>query len=199
MTAKNIVLIDNYDSFTYNLVDELRAMGSRLTVFRNSVDTKHVLRTMHSFGENTLLMLSPGPGSPSDAGNMLSLLSSVKGLFPVIGVCLGYQGIVQLYGGVIDRAPEVFHGKSSAVAHHGDKMFESLPNPLKVARYHSLMAAQIPEQLQIIASYEGIPMAVINQVDRMLGFQFHPESILTAQGKQLLQQSIQFLTYGGHL
>lgn len=197
MSKLNVVLLDNYDSFTYNLVDELRAIGFNLTVFRNSVDADHVLAAMQSLGDNTILLLSPGPGNPSNAGNMLSLLDKVRGIFPVLGICLGHQAIVQFYGGTIDRAPEVLHGKSSAIKHCAEMMFESLPNPMHVARYHSLMATTVPEEIQVIAKINDIPMAVYQEADKMLGFQFHPESILTAQGSQLLRQSIQYLTNGG--
>ncbi|UAA37347.1 aminodeoxychorismate/anthranilate synthase component II [Paraneptunicella aestuarii] len=194
MSTYNIVLLDNFDSFTYNLVDELRAMGMQLTVYRNSVSADKVLQFMQSQGKDTLLLLSPGPGNPDSAGCMLELLNKVQGKFPVLGICLGHQAITQHYGGTIGRAPVAVHGKSSPVKHCGDKMFSNLPNPFPVARYHSLMATTMPDNLQVIAEYDGIPMAVYHEQDNMLGFQFHPESILTAMGSQLLHQSIEYLT-----
>lgn len=196
----NVVLLDNFDSFTYNLVDELRASGMSLTVFRNNVPAQHVLNKIQELGEDTLLLLSPGPGNPASAGCMLELLSLVQGEFPVLGICLGHQAIVQHYGGEIVRAPEVLHGKSSKISHCGDKMFADLPNPFPVARYHSLVADKMPSALECIAQYEpqdgiDIIMAVWHSQHKMLGMQFHPESILTSQGSKLLKQSILYLTH----
>lgn len=199
-SANNICvfLLDNFDSFTYNLVDELRSLGLELIVYRNSVPAQLVLSKMQEKAEHTnkqvMLMLSPGPGNPSQAGSMLALLALVKGQFPVLGICLGHQAIVESYGGDIVRSNEVMHGKSSLIEHSGDKMFTNMPQPLPVARYHSLMADNMPKELSVLAQFNDIPMAVAHIEDKMLGFQFHPESILTAQGSQLLMQSIQYLT-----
>ncbi len=195
MNDINVVLLDNFDSFTYNLVDELRALGLKLTVFRNNVTPGTIVSSLAG-AENSLLMLSPGPGNPSQAGCMLELLKTVQGQYPVLGICLGHQAIVQHYGGDIVRAPEVLHGKASSIEHCADKMFQGLPNPFPVARYHSLMAENVPAGLEVIAGFQSIPMAVYHAEDRMLGLQFHPESILTAQGSTLLQQSIQYLSTG---
>lgn len=194
MNKINIVLIDNFDSFTYNLVDELRVMGIKLTVFRNTVPTAKVMSVLQNSQEQALLLLSPGPGDPSSAGNLLDILNAAQGTYPVLGICLGHQAIVQHYGGTIGRAPLAVHGKSSSVTHCADKMFSALPNPFPVARYHSLMATTMPEALTTIAQFDSIPMAVFNEQDNMLGFQFHPESILTSMGSQLLRQSIDYLT-----
>ena len=144
-------------------------------------------------------MLSPGPGAPSDAGCMPALLKQVAGVFPVIGICLGHQAIVEYYGGKVGRASYVMHGKSSAISHTQTAMFNQLPHPLHVARYHSLVAHTLPDALEACATCEDEDgsqtiMAVINKADGMLGFQFHPESILTAQGSMLLKQSIDYLT-----
>lgn len=198
-----VFLLDNFDSFTYNLVDELRTLGLELIVYRNSVSADFVLQKMQDKAreqdqnkqiKQVMLMLSPGPGNPSQAGSMLALLDLVKGQFPVLGICLGHQAIVESYGGKIIRAEKVMHGKSSLIEHSGDKMFSNMPQPLPVARYHSLMASKIPEQITVLANFAGIPMAVAHLQDKMLGFQFHPESILTSHGSQLLMQSIEFLT-----
>jgi anthranilate synthase component 2 len=201
-----VFLLDNFDSFTYNLVDELRTLGLELIVYRNSVSADSILQKMHekSFqndenDENgqtkqVMLMLSPGPGNPSQAGSMLELLNLVKGQYPVLDICLGHQAIVESYGGKIIRADKVMHGKSSLIKHCADKMFANMPQPLPVARYHSLMASNMPDQLTVLANFDDIPMAVAHLKDKMLGFQFHPESILTSHGSQLLMQSIEFLT-----
>ena len=205
MRASNVCvfLLDNFDSFTYNLVDELRSLGLELIVYRNSVPADFILQKMQDKAQQTnadgtnqqvVLMLSPGPGNPQQAGCMLTLLELVKGQYPVLGICLGHQAIVESYGGDIVRANQVMHGKSSLVSHIGQDMFAHLPNPLPVARYHSLMAANMPDDLKLLADYQGLPMAVAHQQHRMLGFQFHPESILTSHGSQLLLQSIAYLT-----
>lgn len=198
-----VFLLDNFDSFTYNLVDELRTLGLELIVYRNSVSAEVILQKMHNEAQQTdenghtkqvMLMLSPGPGNPSQAGSMLALLNLVKGQFPVLGICLGHQAIVESYGGDIIRADKVMHGKSSLIEHCADKMFANMPQPLPVARYHSLMASNMPDELTVLANFADIPMAVAHLKDKMLGFQFHPESILTSHGSQLLMQSIHFLT-----
>jgi anthranilate synthase component 2 len=191
-----VFLVDNFDSFTYNLVDELRTMGLSLQIYRNSVPAEVIFAKMSAQARHSqvLLMLSPGPGTPADAGSMPALLNLVKGHFGVLGICLGHQAIVESYGGSIIRADTVMHGKSSLITHCGDKMFSALPQPLPVARYHSLMASNMPPQLAVLATFENIPMAVYHEEDRMLGFQFHPESILTVFGSQLLTNSIHYLT-----
>jgi anthranilate synthase component 2 len=211
----SVFLLDNFDSFTYNLVDELRSMGLDLTVYRNSVPANAIYQKMleqsalDDGNNQVMLMLSPGPGNPAGAGCMLDLLSLVKGKFPVLGICLGHQAIVESYGGKIVRAQRVMHGKSSFIRHCADEMFQDMPQPLPVARYHSLMASNMPDTLSVLAEVEqdvieasakgnmtdqNVPMAVCQKQDKMLGFQFHPESILTSHGSQLLLQSIEFLT-----
>lgn len=191
----HLVLIDNEDSFTYNLVDELRVMGVNLTVFRNSVNTNTVMQTLAKYSEKgpTLLMLSPGPGAPSSAGNMPVIIEQAKGKYPVLGICLGHQAIVECYMGTVARAPQVMHGKSSMMQHDFPALFAQLPSPMAIARYHSLAAVDVPECLQVIAHIDGLPMAILHENDKMLGFQFHPESILTSQGSLLLLQAMQYL------
>lgn len=191
----HLVLIDNQDSFTYNLVDELRVMGVNLTVFRNTVNTQKVMDTLAQYALKgpTLLMLSPGPGAPSAAGNMPAIIEQTKGHYPVLGICLGHQAIVESYQGRVARAPQVMHGKSSMMQHNYPALFKLLPSPMAIARYHSLAAVDVPECLQVIAHIDGLPMAILHENDKMLGFQFHPESVLTSQGSQLLLQAMQYL------
>jgi anthranilate synthase component 2 len=195
----NLVLIDNIDSFTYNLVDEIRSLGIEMTIYRNTVAPQIVLDKLAEYEKvgPTLLMLSPGPGAPADAGCMPELLQKVRGKYPVLGICLGHQAIVEAYGGVVARAPSVMHGKASHMNYcestETQSIFKGLSNPLSIARYHSLVATEMPESLQIIANIDGLVMAVLHPNDRMLGFQFHPESILTCDGSVLLMQSIAFL------
>jgi anthranilate synthase component 2 len=195
----NLVLIDNIDSFTYNLVDEIRSLGIEMSIYRNTVHAQTVLDKLAEYNKTgpTLLMLSPGPGAPADAGCMPEVLQKVRGKYPVLGICLGHQAIVEAYGGVVARAPQVMHGKASQMSYadteETQSIFAGLSNPLSIARYHSLVATQIPESLQVIANIDGLVMAVLQPNDRMLGFQFHPESILTCDGSVLLMQSIAFL------
>lgn len=191
-----VFLLDNFDSFTYNLVDELRGLGYELVIYRNSVSADKIFAEMQqkALSNQVMLMLSPGPGTPTDAGCMGELIQLTAGTFPILGICLGHQAIVQHFGGKVIRASNVMHGKSSLVNHHHDDIFKQLPNPLPVARYHSLMASDMPETLTVIAEIANIPMAVCHTQQRMLGFQFHPESILTSHGSQLLKQSIDYLT-----
>lgn len=127
-------------------------------------------------------MLSPGPGTPSEAGCMPELLTRMRGKLPIIGICLGHQAIVEAYGGYVGQAGEILHGKASSIEHDGQAMFAGLSNPLPVARYHSLVGSNIPAGLTINAHFNGMVMAVRHDADRVCGFQFHPESILTTQG-----------------
>lgn len=185
----NILLLDNVDSFTYNLVDQLRSGGHNVVIYRNTVSAAHILSVLDNM-ESPLLVLSPGPGKPSDAGSMPEVLDQVIGKIPVIGICLGHQAIIEAYGGHVSAAGEILHGKSSMATHDQQAMFEGVDNPISVARYHSLVGSQIPEKLTICAQSNGMVMAVRNDDDRICGFQFHPESILTAQGAILLEKTV---------
>jgi len=193
-----VVLIDNHDSFTYNLVDELRVMGVELKVFRNTVALEYIVKQLEYYQEQgpCLLMLSPGPGAPKHAGNMPALIEAVKGRFPVLGICLGHQAIVEAYGGLVGRANDVMHGKASYMTHQFEGVFQALPQPLSIARYHSLVATSVPNCLQVIAQIADLPMAILHEADNMLGFQFHPESVLSSEGSLLLRQAMQYLV--GH-
>ncbi len=201
MNNLSVVMLDNVDSFTYNLVDELRTLDINMQIYRNTVSVDTVLNALHTLRQDgpVLLILSPGPGAPHEAGCMLELLNAVAGVYPVLGICLGHQAIVEHCGGQIVRTAELMHGKSSAITHCGDQMFAGFEQPLPVARYHSLMATNLPDDLQQLAHVDGIPMAVYHVSKNMLGYQFHPESILTHQGSALLAQSIDFLIAQTHL
>lgn len=185
----DILLLDNIDSFTYNLVDQLRAFGHNVVIYRNTVPADTLIERLHSM-DNPVLMLSPGPGAPSDAGCMPELLQRLRGELPIIGICLGHQAIIEAYGGHVGQAGEILHGKASAISHDGEAMFAGLPDLLPVARYHSLVGSQTPPELTINASYNGMVMAVRHDAHRVCGFQFHPESILTTQGARLLEQTL---------
>ncbi|MZG44392.1 glutamine amidotransferase [Dickeya dianthicola] len=185
----DILLLDNIDSFTYNLVDQLRASGHNVVVYRNQLPADVIIdRLRHQ--EKPVLMLSPGPGTPSEAGCMPALLQRLRGQLPIIGICLGHQAIVEAYGGHVGQAGEILHGKASSVEHDSQAMFSGLPSPLPVARYHSLVGSNIPAGLVINASFNGMVMAVRHDEHRVCGFQFHPESILTTHGARLLNQTL---------
>ncbi|ADU69400.1 glutamine amidotransferase of anthranilate synthase [Pantoea sp. At-9b] len=185
----DILLLDNIDSFTYNLVDQLRTFGHNVVIYRNNLPAELLIERLQQM-ENPVLMLSPGPGAPKDAGCMPELLRTLRGRLPIIGICLGHQAIVEAYGGQVGQAGEILHGKASSITHDGMGMFTGLPNPLPVARYHSLVGSNTPAELTVNASYNGMVMAVRHDADRVCGFQFHPESILTTQGARLLEQTL---------
>ena len=186
---KQIVLLDNFDSFTYNLVDQFRSTGYQVRVYRNRVAAQTVQDALTSV-PGSVLVLSPGPGHPADAGCMPALIRQIRGLVPIIGICLGHQCIIEAYGGVVGSAKEVFHGKASLIEHRGEAMFHGFPSPLRVARYHSLAGTKIPSQLKVVAWMEQTVMAVIHPADRVCGFQFHPESVMTPQGIDLLERTL---------
>lgn len=185
----DILLLDNFDSFTYNLVDQLRTFGHNVVIYRNNVPAEQLTARLQQM-ENPVLMLSPGPGAPSEAGCMPELLQTLRGQLPIIGICLGHQAIVEAYGGHVGQAGEILHGKASAIVHDDQDMFAGLSNPLPVARYHSLVGSNIPADLTVNATYNGMVMAVRDDARRVCGFQFHPESILTSQGARLLEQTL---------
>ncbi|MCR4555026.1 MAG: aminodeoxychorismate/anthranilate synthase component II [Succinivibrionaceae bacterium] len=191
---KMVFLLDNYDSFTYNLVDQFRSMSLPVKIYRNSIDAKTIFEEMKKCTAKPVLVLSPGPGTPSEAGCMKELIDLCHGKFPILGICLGHQAICEYYGGTVDRAGEIVHGKISLISHTEHPIFRDLPNPMPVARYHSLVATSVPECLEVIADCKGLVMSLLHKTDRVLGFQFHPESIMTADGARLLTQSLNFIT-----
>lgn len=185
----DILLLDNVDSFTYNLVDQLRASGHQVVIYRNQIAAEIIIDRLQQM-EQPVLMLSPGPGTPADAGCMPELLQRLRGQMPIIGICLGHQAIVEAYGGHVGQAGEILHGKASSITHDNQGMFAGMANPLPVARYHSLVGSNIPEGLTVNARFGDMVMAVRHDEHRVCGFQFHPESILTTQGARLLEQTL---------
>jgi anthranilate synthase/aminodeoxychorismate synthase-like glutamine amidotransferase len=184
--SPHVLLIDNYDSFTYNLYQYLCELGARVTVLRNDAITVDEARTMAP----DFIMISPGPGVPRDAGISIELIRALGPTIPILGVCLGHQAIAEAFGGTVSRAPELMHGKASLVHHDGAGVLAGLPNPFSAIRYHSLcaIADSLPEQLEITArSDSGVIMAIRHREFPVEGVQFHPESILTACGKDLLR------------
>jgi anthranilate synthase/aminodeoxychorismate synthase-like glutamine amidotransferase len=180
-----ILLIDNYDSFTYNLVQAFAAMDADVLVYRNDaidVDEALGLRPTH-------LVISPGPGRPEDAGVSLKMIAAFAERRPVLGVCLGHQCLVSHFGGEIVRAERLMHGKTSRVAHDGRTIFDGMPQPFEAGRYHSLCADRqsLPAALEVTAeTMEGEIMAVRHRSLPLEGVQFHPESVLTPEGNALM-------------
>jgi anthranilate synthase/aminodeoxychorismate synthase-like glutamine amidotransferase len=184
-SAVRMLLIDNYDSFTYNLVQAFAAHGADVMVYRNdaiTVDEALALAPTH-------LVISPGPGRPEDAGESLAMIKAFADKIPVLGVCLGHQSIVQAYSGEIVRAERLMHGKTSMVSHDGQSIFEGISQPFEVGRYHSLCAEQdsLPEELVVTAQTDrGEIMGVRHKTLPVEGVQFHPESVLTPEGDRLM-------------
>lgn len=185
-----IVMIDNYDSFTYNLVQYLGELGEELRVFRND---KITIKELEELAPD-FIMVSPGPCTPDEAGISLEVIRYFAGKIPVFGVCLGHQALAQVFGGKVIRAERLMHGKTSPVIHDGKTIFKGIPSPYQATRYHSLIVEKesLPECLEISAwTEEGEIMGLRHQELAVEGVQFHPESIITDHGKQLLQNFIQ--------
>jgi anthranilate synthase component 2 len=185
-----LLLIDNYDSFTYNLAQYLGELGAEVRVERNdalSVDDVARLQPRR-------IVISPGPCTPNEAGISLSVIERLAGKVPIFGVCLGHQAIGQAFGGRVVRAPQVMHGKTSAIAHDGSGIFRGIPSPMQATRYHSLVVepSSLPPSLRVTArTDDGEIMALEHTSLPVWGVQFHPESILTLDGKQLLRNFLE--------
>ncbi|MFF3025326.1 aminodeoxychorismate/anthranilate synthase component II [Gottfriedia sp. NPDC057948] len=185
-----ILMIDNYDSFTYNLVQYLGELGEELIVKRNDEITLEEIEALAP----TYLMISPGPCTPNEAGISLKAIEHFAGKIPILGVCLGHQSIAQVFGGDVVRAERLMHGKTSAITHEGLGVFNDLPSPIDVTRYHSLIVKKetFPEELEITAwTNEGEIMALKHKTLPIEGVQFHPESIMSQFGKEMLRNFLQ--------
>lgn len=180
-----ILMIDNYDSFTYNLVQYLGEMGQQLKVYRNNKITIEEIEEM----KPDRLVISPGPCTPNEAGISVAAIKHFAGKIPILGVCLGHQSIGQAFGGEIVRAERLMHGKTSMIHHDGEGVFAGLPNPFEATRYHSLIIRRetLPDCLQITAETDQREIMGVRHKNMPIeGVQFHPESILTQEGKKLL-------------
>ena len=180
-----ILMIDNYDSFTYNLVQYIGELGQELVVYRNDRIRIDEIERISPHG----IVISPGPCTPNEAGISNDVIKAFAGKIPILGVCLGHQCIGQVYGGRVVRAPELMHGKTSQVYHHGGDLYEGIPSPFTATRYHSLVVerSSLPESLEVTAETEdGVIMGVAHRQLDVEGVQFHPESILTQDGMRLL-------------
>jgi anthranilate synthase component II len=185
-----ILVIDNYDSFTYNLVQQMGEMGAELQVIRNdqtTVDEIKALAPSH-------IVVSPGPGTPDDGGISLDVIREIGASTPVLGVCLGHQCVGQAYGGIVTRADRLMHGKTSMIYHKHDPLFTGVPSPFEATRYHSLIVEEhsLPESLMIIAfTEEGEIMGFRHREHPVVGVQFHPESVLTTFGPRILKNFLE--------
>ena len=184
-----ILVIDNYDSFTYNLVQVMGEMGADLRVERNDAVTLTDVREMAP----SHVVISPGPGTPDDSGVSLDIIREMGAKTPVLGVCLGHQAIGQVYGGEVSRASRLMHGKISNMYHNGDPLFTGVPSPFQATRYHSLIVAEpLPPDLRVTSfTEEGEVMALRHRKHPVMGVQFHPESILTTFGPRILRNFLE--------
>ncbi|MDI6893665.1 MAG: aminodeoxychorismate/anthranilate synthase component II [Bacillota bacterium] len=180
-----VVILDNYDSFTYNLVQYLAELGAEVTVYRNDAVDVQTLAGMRP----EAVVISPGPGRPEEAGISIALVRALGARVPLLGVCLGHQAVAVAYGGKVCRAPEPVHGKVSAIWHRGDGLYTGLPVPFEAARYHSLIVDRsgLPPDLEVTAwTQDGLVMGIRHRLYPVEGVQFHPESVLTGPGKTIL-------------
>ncbi|MGB7437231.1 MAG: aminodeoxychorismate/anthranilate synthase component II [Candidatus Acidiferrum sp.] len=181
-----ILLLDNYDSFTYNLAQYLGELGCTLEVHRNDkISVEDIVRR-----KPERIVISPGPCTPQEAGISIELIQKLAGKFPILGVCLGHQAIGAAFGGKIIRTPKLFHGKTSQITHDGKGIFRGVPNPFTATRYHSLIVERksLPRSLRVTAeTRDGVIMGVRHRKWKIEGVQFHPESVLTESGKQILK------------
>jgi para-aminobenzoate synthetase component II len=188
-----ILMIDNYDSLTYNLVQALGSLGAELQVFRNDALTVQDIEAM----DVDHIIISPGPGTPSEAGISMDVIRSFGGKIPLLGVCLGHQSLAQTFGARVVRAPEPVHGKTAVVKHTGEGVFRGLDEDFVVARYHSLVVewSTLPECFDVTASCEGLIMGIRHKsLPCLEGVQFHPESFLTVDGPKLLRNFLEYNT-----
>ncbi len=185
-----LLLIDNYDSFTYNLYQYIAELGTEITVRRNDEVTLAEIEALNP----DQIVISPGPCTPNEAGRSCQIIQAFAPRIPLLGVCLGHQAIGQVYGGRVVRAPEPMHGKTSLIYHQGQGVFRGLPEPFEANRYHSLIveSASLPDELEVTArTVDGLIMGLRHRTHPVEGVQFHPESIMTPAGKTLLQNFLQ--------
>ena len=186
-----VLVVDNYDSFVYNLVQELGELGAEPFVHRNDTIDIEGIRA----ASPDAILISPGPGRPEDAGISMAVVAELAGEYPILGVCLGHQVIGQVYGGTVGPAPTLMHGKTSSVHHDGQGIFAGLPDPFVATRYHSLVVEpdSVPDVLEVTAtSSEGVIMGLRHRTLAVEGVQFHPESILTPSGPSLLSNFLRW-------
>jgi len=187
--SRKVLFIDNFDSFTYNLVDDFCKRNCVAKVYRADTPLDDLKEVTAEF-EPDLLVISPGPGNPDKAGVTLEAVNYFKDKMPIFGVCLGFQAIAQNFGGKVGHAPAPMHGKASRVEHEGTGIFKGVENPLQVGRYHSLCVTELPECMKQTAGFEGVTMAAEHKELPIYGVQFHPESILTPAGGKIIENML---------
>jgi anthranilate synthase/aminodeoxychorismate synthase-like glutamine amidotransferase len=189
--SRNVLMVDNHDSFTFNIVEALERIGATVRTVRNEIAAADALEQARQ--SNSIILLSPGPGRPEGAGCCIELIGLAKGKVPLFGVCLGHQAIVLEAGGDVVRAPLVVHGKTSLLEHDGEGLFAGVPNPVRVGRYHSLCTPNPPARFRVHAAIDGMAMAISDSAAKQVGVQFHPESVLTPVGHRILGNVLQAL------
>lgn len=188
----NVVMVDNRDSFTFNLVYDLRMLGCDVETWRNDTPVPHLLD--RATARRAPIVISPGPGAPREAGNCIELVRAAAGRFALLGICLGHQAIVEAFGGTVGPATDIVHGRATPIRLSMHGLFEGLPGRVALGRYHSLAATSVPDCLETIAQAEdGATMAVVHRKHRIVGYQFHPESILSAGGRRLLAATLRWM------
>jgi anthranilate synthase/aminodeoxychorismate synthase-like glutamine amidotransferase len=189
-----VLFIDNFDSFTYNLVDEFQKRDCEVLVYRNNIDIKIIHQAIKKF-KPSLIVISPGPGTPKEAGISKEIIQIYHEKIPIFGVCLGHQCIIEVFGGRVDKAVETIHGKPSRINHDNIGIFKNLENPFQAGRYHSLVGYDIPYCLEISArsAERDLVMSVRHKEFTVIGVQFHPESILTPVGGKIIENLIELV------
>lgn len=186
-------MIDNFDSFTHNLVDEFEKRKCNVFVYRNNIGIENFKKIAKKI-KPKLIVISPGPGTPKDAGISIDVIKNYAGKIPIFGVCLGHQCIIESFGGIVDRCKEVLHGKPSKVKHGNKTIYKTLENPFQVGRYHSLAGLKIPDELEVTARTDNnIVMGVRHKKHFIEGVQFHPESILTPTGGLIIENLLSMI------
>lgn len=188
-----VLFIDNFDSFVYNLVDEFEKRDCEILVYRNNANIGVIDNTVKKF-KPELIVISPGPSTPKDAGNSIAIIKEYFDKIPIFGVCLGHQCIVEALGGMVGSAPEIIHGKPSKIKHDGLGIYKGIENPFQAGRYHSLTGIDVPYCMEISArSEKGIVMGIRHKECFVVGVQYHPESILTPAGGKLIENLIRLV------
>lgn len=182
--SRNVLMVDNHDSFTFNIVEALCRLGASVRTVRNEIAASDAFEQAQA--ADAMILISPGPGRPEQAGCSMELIALARGKVPLFGVCLGHQAMVLEAGGEVVRAPQAVHGKASMLEHDGRGPFAGLPNPIKIGRYHSLGTPSPPARFRVHARIDGMAMAISDEDAMQLGLQFHPESVLTPVGQRIL-------------
>ena len=182
--SRNVLMIDNHDSFTFNIVEALERLGASVRTVRNEIAAQDAFEQARD--SQAMILISPGPGRPEDAGCCVDLIRMAKSKVPLFGVCLGQQAMVLEAGGEVVRASQAVHGKASQLEHDGEGPFAGLPNPIKIGRYHSLATPNPPARFRVHGAIDGMAMAISDREAKQIGVQFHPESVLSPLGQRML-------------